>query len=104
MYSGKYPPFQIDANFGFGAAVLAMLVKDIDYVDGQWDVVVRNVVLGPAIPKEWGNGSVKGLRLRGGMMIDFKWDDEGIVNEMIVKKVGGKGMRWNFTNVKGVML
>ena len=39
MHSGKNPPFQIDANFGLGAAVLAMLVVDIEGRElgrGRW--------------------------------------------------------------------
>ncbi|KAF2709441.1 glycoside hydrolase family 95 protein [Pleomassaria siparia CBS 279.74] len=76
MYSGKNPPFQIDANLGFSGAVLSMLVVDIEaVVSGQ----VRNVVLGPAIPKSWGRGMVKGLRLRGGGIVGFEWNNDGLV-------------------------
>lgn len=71
MYSGKNEPFQIDANFGYVGAVLAMLVVDIEEME--------EVVLGPAIPKEWAGGSVKGLRVRGGGSVDFGWDGEGVV-------------------------
>jgi alpha-L-fucosidase 2 len=71
MYSGKNEPFQIDANFGFVGAVLAMLVVDIEGLG--------HVVLGPAIPREWGGGSVEGLRVRGGGSVEFGWDAEGVV-------------------------
>jgi len=104
MYSAKYPPFQIDANFGFGGAVLAMLVKDIDYNVGEWDIVTRRVVLGPAIPKEWANGNVRGLRLRGGMVIDFAWDTEGIVGNYSVRRGGSSKVKWQFINTKGKIL
>ena len=62
MHSGKNPPFQSDANFGLGAAVLAMLVVDIEEAGAG----TRTVVLGPAIPASWGGGRVSGLRVRGG--------------------------------------
>lgn len=78
MYSGKNEPFQIDANFGFAGAVLSMLVVDMPQLSG--DERVHTVVLGPAIPAAWGNGSVKGLRLRGGGHVDFSWDGEGLVS------------------------
>ncbi|KAI5212835.1 glycoside hydrolase family 95 protein [Aureobasidium subglaciale EXF-2481] len=71
MYSGKNEPFQIDANFGFVGAVLGMLVVDLD-AEGV-------VVLGPAVPREWGGGSVEGLRVKGGGSVDFRWDEVGIV-------------------------
>lgn len=77
MYSGKELPFQIDANFGFGGAVLSMLVVDLPKASG--DDEVRTVVLGPAIPPAWSPGSVKGLRLRGGGAVDFEWDADGVV-------------------------
>ncbi|KAH8695779.1 Six-hairpin glycosidase-like protein, partial [Phaeosphaeriaceae sp. PMI808] len=78
MYSrGKQVPFQIDANYGFGGAVLSMLVVDMPSAFG--DDNMRTVVLGPAIPAAWAGGSVKGLRLRGGGVVDFNWDKDGLV-------------------------
>jgi alpha-L-fucosidase 2 len=89
MYSGTELPFQIDANFGFGGAVLSMLVVDLP---SRVEEDSRTVVLGPAIPKAWGGGSVKGLRIRGGGMVDFGWDEEGVVGEVDVQ--GAKGVRF----------
>ncbi|KFY68585.1 hypothetical protein V496_00971 [Pseudogymnoascus sp. VKM F-4515 (FW-2607)] len=76
MYSGQNPPFQIDANFGIVGAMICMLVVDLPNSDTVGD---RTVVLGPAIPATWGDGSVKGLRLRGGGQVDFTWDLNGLV-------------------------
>ncbi|KAF7191665.1 Alpha-fucosidase A [Pseudocercospora fuligena] len=99
MYSGKNLPFQIDANFGFAGAVLAMLVYDVPVLSGLNGT--RSVVLGPAIPPAWGNGSVKGLRLRGGGSVDFAWDGEGIVTEA---KVNGRDQALKLVNKNGVVL
>ncbi|KAF2128266.1 glycoside hydrolase family 95 protein [Dothidotthia symphoricarpi CBS 119687] len=79
MYSGTGTPFQIDANFGIGGAVLSMLVVDLPAAYG--DESTRTVVLGPAIPEAWAGGEVKGLRLRGGGFVDFGWDDKGVVTK-----------------------
>ncbi|KAI0407420.1 Six-hairpin glycosidase-like protein [Xylaria palmicola] len=79
MYTALNQPFQIDANFGLAGAVLSMLVVDLPLpygVSGE-----RTVVLGPAIPAAWGNGSVSGLRVRGGVSVDFEWDGDGIVTK-----------------------
>lgn len=70
-------PFQIDANFGLSGAALAMLITDVAQAAG--DDSMQEIILGPAIPKEWAGGSVKGLRLRGGGAVNFEWDDDGVV-------------------------
>ncbi|KAL6796672.1 glycoside hydrolase family 95 protein [Trichoderma sp. SZMC 28012] len=85
--TGSWPyevtlPFQIDANFGLSANALAMLYTDLPKKWG--DNSVQKVILGPAIPKEWAGGSVKGGSLRGGGTVDFSWDDEGVVNRAVV--------------------
>ncbi|KAF1950601.1 glycoside hydrolase family 95 protein-like protein [Byssothecium circinans] len=84
MYSGTGTPFQIDANYGLGGAVLSMLVVDLPAAVG--DDRVRTVVIGPAIPEAWGGGSVKGLRLRGGGVVDFEWDEKGLVTKAQVNE------------------
>jgi len=71
---GSRPPFQIDANFGIVSAILEMLVQSRD--DG--------IKLLPALPAAWGKGAVKGLRARGGFVIDITWKD-GIVEEARIK-------------------
>lgn len=84
MYSGHSTPFQIDANFGFVGAVLSMLVVDLPTL-GTGSGGKRTVVLGPAIPAQWGGGSVKGLRLRGGGSVDFDWNGDGLVTRASLK-------------------
>ncbi|OHE92858.1 hypothetical protein CORC01_11864 [Colletotrichum orchidophilum] len=110
MYSATDPPFQIDANFGLAGAVLSMLVVDLPLpyaspsVGDEEDV--RTVVLGPAIPARWGSGSVKGLRIRGGGVVDFGWDEQGVVNEAVVRSrsraAGGRKVR--IVNIQGRIL
>lgn len=99
MYSGTGAPFQIDANFGLGGAVLSMLVVDLPQVVG--DERVKSVVLGPAIPKAWGAGSVEGLRVRGGGVVGFEWDAEGVVRSA---KVEGREGGLKLVNVIGDVL
>ncbi|KAJ4346217.1 hypothetical protein N0V95_005583 [Ascochyta clinopodiicola] len=83
MYSGTNTPFQIDANYGIGGAVLSMLVVDLPTAFG--DNGTRTVILGPAIPAAWAGGDVKGLALRGGGSVNFEWDGEGTVTKAEVK-------------------
>jgi alpha-L-fucosidase 2 len=79
MYKAKDTPFQIDANYGFGGAVLSMLVVDLP--QAFLEESTRTVVLGPAIPAAWAGGHVRGLRLRGGGSVNFKWNEQGLVTE-----------------------
>lgn len=108
MYGFKSPPFQIDMNFGWAGNVLSMLVVDLPVAVASAgasgsspteEMVTRTVVLGPAIPAAWGGGSVTGLRIRGGAVVNFAWDSQGLVTQNEV--VGGNATRVRFVNVDG---
>ena len=71
-----HPPFQIDGNFGFAAAVLEMLVQ---YQDDR-------ILFLPALPKEWKDGKIRGLKAPGGITIDFAWKD-GRITECSLKSL-----------------
>jgi len=89
-----HPPFQIDGNFGYTAGVAEMLLQSHLKTDKGY-----LLQLFPALPDAWAAGEVKGLRTRGGFVVNLVWKNN-VLCTVSVKSILGNDLNLIYNGKK----
>ncbi len=85
----EHPPFQIDGNFGYTAAVAELLLQSHE---GFLRIL-------PALPTQWKTGKISGLKARGNIVVDMEWKD-GKLQQLVLESSEKRTIKIKYGNIE----
>ena len=79
-----HPPFQIDGNFGATSGITEMLLQS--HLRDEKGDYFQDIL--PALPLALSNGSIKGIKGKGGFEVSLKWTNNELVQVSIKSLLG----------------
>ena len=73
-----HPPFQIDGNFGAPSGIIELLIQSH----------LGRIDLLPALPSILPNGEIRGVKARGGFILNFSWKNGEIEHVEVTSNAG----------------
>lgn len=87
-----HPPFQIDGNFGAVSGMTEMLLQSMQAYTNAKGEDSYIIDLLPALPAEWPEGTIYGLRARGGFEVSIRWKN-GRLFHAEIRSLAGEPFR-----------
>jgi alpha-L-fucosidase 2 len=83
-----HPPFQIDGNFGAVSGITEMLLQSMDRCPNAKGGNSYVLDILPALPSAWPDGTISGLKARGGFEVGIKWKNGRLLAASIRSSTG----------------
>lgn len=87
----NHPPFQIDGNFGGASGITEGLLQSHS---GEINIL-------PALPEEWQEGKISGLKAKGNFEVSVRWS-KGKLTEAVIESLSGAKCRIRTNTVVSV--
>lgn len=71
------PPMMLEANYGYSALVVEMLVQSHE----------EHIRLLPSLPNRWMDGSISGIKLRKQIEISMEWENSKVRHLTLQSKI-----------------
>ena len=79
MFAKCFTPMQVDGSLGVTAGITEMLIQSNEGV----------IDLLPALPDDWSEGKMEGVRARGAFTVNFEWKNSKLIKVNIFSNEGG---------------